>query len=355
VKALLGASRTRHLGLGALLAALVASPALIGTPAQAMPAPGPTAVCLGSAGGAVPAARRIPDTSAVSAATQARVESRLAATDDLAPARSSGAAAATALPFYVVKVRVHVIWGTHKKERKLSRKGARHKVFQVLKHAYNGFESPNSESMGIGFRLKKITITKNDRWYHAVPKSSADRQMKRKLHGGTASTLNVYVNKPTFRGGGLLLGYSTFPWQYHGTKKKQDGVTINVRSLPGGSAFGYNLGDSVVHETGHWLGLFHTFQGGNGDPSNPVCDSVNDGVTDTPGEYRPNFTCSAPIGGYAAKWGTTVCDPADMAAHGYLDPAFNFMDYSLDACMRLFTFGQHVRVASMFKTYRAGR
>jgi hypothetical protein len=44
-----------------------------------------------------------------------------------------------------------------------------------------------------------------------------------------------------------------------------------------------------------------------------------------------------------------------MAAHGYLDPAFNFMDYSLDACMRLFTFGQHVRVASMFMTYRAGR
>jgi hypothetical protein len=254
-----------------------------------------------------------------------------------------------------VKVQIHLIHGTHKKEHKLTRKDARRKVFQVLKRGYNGVQSPQSDPMGIAFRLKKITITKNDRWYHARPMSRADRQMKRKLHRGTASTLNIYVNKPTFRGGGLLLGYSRFPWQYRG-HKTLDGVTINVRSLPGrGSAFGYNLGDSVVHETGHWLGLLHTFQGGNGDPNNPMCDPVNDAVADTPAEYRPNFTCSDPIAGYAAKWGSTVCDPADMLLHGYVDPAFDFMDYSLDACMRMFTPGQHVRVAGMFKSYRAGR
>jgi len=336
--------------------ALVATPGLTAT-AQAMPAPVATAVCLGSDAGTVPEARRIPDSPAVSAATRQRVEERLATTEREAVAsRSTGATASTAFPTYVVNVRIHVIHGSHAKERKLSRKGARHKVFQVLQRAYNGAESPNSEPMGFVFRLKKITISTNDRWFHAVPKSTADRQMKKKLHRGTASTLNIYVNKPTFRrSGGLLLGYSTFPWQYHGKKKKQDGVTINVRSLPGGSAFGYNLGDSVVHETGHWLGLFHTFQGGNGDKSNPQCDPYNDGVVDTPAEWNANFTCSAPIGGYAAKWGTTVCDPADMAAHGYIDPAFNFMDYSLDACMRMFTLGQHVRAAGLFKTYRAGR
>jgi hypothetical protein len=331
---------------------LVATPGLFGTTAQAMPAAAASAPCLGSAGTSVPAARRIPDTPDVSAATAERVEKRVAATDRaLMATRSSGAAA---LPVYRVKVQIHVIQGSHKKERKLSRKGARHKVFRVLRRAYNGFESSQSEPMGIVFRLKKITITKNDRWYHATPMSPADRQMKRRLHRGTATTLNIYVNKPTFRGGGLLLGYSRFPWQYR-HHKTLDGVTINVRSLPGGSAFGYNLGDSVVHETGHWLGLFHTFQGGNEDPANPQCDLKNDAVVDTPAEYRPNFTCSTPVGGYSAKWGTTVCDPADMTAHGLVDPAFNFMDYSLDACMRMFTLGQHVRVAGMYKSFRAGR
>jgi hypothetical protein len=334
--------------------ALVATPGL--TAAQAMPAPVSSVVCLGSTVGTVPAARRIPDSPTVSAATRERVEQRLATTErELAAARASGTAESTALPVYVVKVLIHVIHGSHAKERKLTRKGARHKVFQILARGYNGAESPNSEPMGFIFRLKKITISTNDRWYHAVPKSSADRQMKKKLHRGTASTLNIYVNKPTFKRGGLLLGYSTFPWQYHGKKKLQDGVTINVRSLPGGSAFGYNLGDSVVHETGHWLGLFHTFQGGNDDKYNPQCDPYNDGVVDTPAEWRPNFTCSAPIGGYVTKWGSTVCDPLSMAEHGYVDPAFNFMDYSLDACMRMFTLGQHVRAAGLFKTYRAGR
>ena len=244
-----------------------------------------------------------------------------------------------------------MIHGSHKKEGKLSRKGARHKIFQVLQRAYNGGQSPQSDPMGISFRLKSISITRNDRWYHARPMSRVDRQMKARLHRGHASDLNIYVNKPSFRGGGLLLGYSRFPWQYHGKKKKLDGVTINVRSLPGGTAYGYNLGDSVVHETGHWLGLLHTFQGGNGDPHNPMCDPVNDQVLDTPAEYRPNFLCTPQ---YIANGYSTVCNPAEVAG-GLFDPAFNFMDYSLDGCMQMFTPGQHARVAALFATYRVGR
>ena len=135
-------------------------------------------------------------------------------------------------------------------------------LIATLNRGMAGAQSPASAPLRYRFLLKKIDYTKNDGWYHAYLFGKRDTQAKRKLHRGGARTLNLFIN-----GGGPrnepLLGWSRFPWQYHVTPKL-DSVTVNAASMSGGSAHGYNLGDTMIHEVGHWLGLFHTFQGGCG-------------------------------------------------------------------------------------------
>jgi hypothetical protein len=86
----------------------------------------------------------------------------------------------------------------------------------------------------------------------------------------------------------------------------------------------------VIHETGHWLGLYHTFQGG--------CGGGGDLVADTQAEAEPSFGCDV-------SRDTCPADPGH-------DPVHNFMDYSLDACMMLFTPGQVQRIDAAFAKWR---
>lgn len=203
----------------------------------------------------------------------------------------------------------------------------------VLNDSFSGATAQDVDEADTGgtdtpfrFDLVDTTWTVNQEWATLSP-GKEERDVKRALRQGDSETLNVYVTR--LEGG--LLGFAYFPKDYNRGRGYLDGVVVLDGSLPGGYAQPYDEGDTLVHETGHWLALEHTFHTG--------CSASGDGVADTPREAYPQFGC--PVG-------------EDTCATPGLDPVHNFMDYVDDVCMYEFTPGQAGRMSDAWVAFRAG-
>jgi len=196
---------------------------------------------------------------------------------------------------------------------------------QVLNNGYSGAEG--GVNTGFKFKLAGIDRTDNAAWFNAGPGTQDEKDMKLALHRGDASDLNIYLTTAS-----AYLGWAYFPSTYK-TKPWLDGIVIDWASLLHTStvyAGRYDLGKTATHETGHWLGLYHVFQGG--------CNAHGDYVDDTPPQLIATRGCP---------------EGQDSCKEPGLDSIHNYMDYSYDSCYTQFTAGQTARMQDQWNYFRA--
>jgi hypothetical protein len=172
---------------------------------------------------------------------------------------------------------------------------------------------------GLQFQLVRIDYTYSPTWfnYASYEYFSTWTNMGRYTRLGNARSLNLWSVGMTYSG---YIGYARFPYEYSSTPYN-DGAILRYDQLASGKL--------VVHEVGHWVGLFHTFQGG--------CSASNDGVADTPASASPTSGCPA--------------SRNSCSSPGF-DPIHNHMDYSSDSCRYQFTSGQVMRMRQQCRAYR---
>jgi hypothetical protein len=188
--------------------------------------------------------------------------------------------------------------------------------------AYNGTFKTLAANYKIKFVLQLPIIRK------ATTKSSWGTRdaMKNAKKGGInpsnpTNTLNMWVCTI----GGGILGYAQFP----GGNINTDGVVMDSKYFGriGTATAPYHKGRTATHEVGHWLNLRHIW-------GDATCGS--DQVDDTPTHNIANYGCPA-LDNHRS---TCTNTPIEMTQ--------NYMDYTDDACMFMFTNGQRMRSRAIF-------
>ena len=153
-----------------------------------------------------------------------------------------------------------------------------------------------------------------------------DAGIKFNTHGSAAISTDNYLNIWVCDLAGGLLGYAQFP----GGEASTDGVVVTFDSFGRTGTLNppFDEGRTATHEVGHWLNLNHIW----GDDGTSC--SGTDNVADTPNQAGPNFGC-----------------PSHPSASCSSDDMFmNYMDYSDDACMNMFSQGQKTRMLALFSS-----
>lgn len=145
-----------------------------------------------------------------------------------------------------------------------------------------------------------------------------------------------------------LLGYATFPIgspENPAGPLSQQGVVCRAQTVPGGTAAPYNRGRTLTHELGHYFWLRHIWGDatcGNDFPNTP-------GIDDTPQQSNSTFGCPAQAPNVVIVSSGCAGSPTPPGRMYQ-----NYMDYTDDACMTMFTNGQNIRAEMAINLYRPG-
>lgn len=189
------------------------------------------------------------------------------------------------------------------------------------------FEPAKAGNVDINFTLTHVsrTFTTRTSW----PYTTTNDYMKSSSTGGvdpwdTKEYLNIWVVSQMPYSSGRILGYAQFP----GGSADTDGVVMDYNDFgtTGAAVAPNDLGKVTSHEVGHWLNLRHIWGDGR-------CKQ-DDFVADTPESDRSNRGCPT--------YPLVHCRSADMT--------MNYMDYTDDACLYMFTKGQADRMRALFAT-----
>nr|WP_315133018.1 zinc metalloprotease [uncultured Flavobacterium sp.] len=177
-------------------------------------------------------------------------------------------------------------------------------------------------NIGITFVLEKINrkATTKTSW------GTRDAMKKTKQGGLDPTSPTTKLNLWACTIGGGILGYAQFP----GGSSATDGVVIDSKyfGLSGTASYPYNLGRTATHEVGHWMNLRHIW-------GDATCGS--DLVNDTPTHNTANY--GVPTYPHLS---TCTGTPVEMT--------MNYMDYTDDRGMYMFSNGQKTRMAAIFVT-----
>ncbi|PPQ73820.1 hypothetical protein CVT24_012251 [Panaeolus cyanescens] len=186
---------------------------------------------------------------------------------------------------------------------------------------------------GVSFDLKSVRRILSRRYHDLLNVPETDEQAimlsnyGKAFRLGDVKTLNVN-----------LIGFTTDPETYgfalppsfYAEFPEYDGAYIRFDSLPGGAS-PVRQGSTLIHEVGHWLSLWHTFQNG--------CEGFGDEISDTPAEAGPATGCPE----------TRDSCPLQPG----LDPVWSYMDYSAEGCRVRFSPMQIDRMRTAIDAFRS--